>query len=238
MRSLWLMASRFRRSSNSVAGVIPGVSFQLLNTTSAPVQVQITNDNAAIAQSVAGFVKDYNAVISAMSAQEGNNASGTAQPLFGSPVISAMQQQLSGVLATQGSGGLASISDLGIAVQKDGTLALNSDQLNSTLGSEYADVQNFFQAAGSFGLAMSAAVDASGAESPTGIVATSLKQNSNIESSLNDTLTKLDANIATQKSTLTAELNAANQTLQFIPMQVNEVNELYSAISGYQQQKG
>ncbi len=226
-------------ASNTVSNVIPGVTFQLLDTSSSPIQVQVTNDAATVAQSLAAFVKDYNAVVSAMDAQEGNNSSGQAQPLFGSPVLSGLQQQLASVLVTPaGSGTISGISALGISIQKDGTLALNSDTLNSALESNYTDVQNFFQAAGGFGLAMSAAVDASGAESPTGMIATAMKQNASIEGSLNDTLTRLDSTIAAQKTSLTAQLNAANQTLQFIPMQVNEVNELYSAISGYQQQKG
>ena len=48
----------------------------------------------------------------------------------------------------------------------------------------------------------------------------------------------LDGRIATQKTTLTAQLNAANQTLQAIPLQLTMVNEIYSAITGYNQQKG
>jgi flagellar hook-associated protein 2 len=45
----------------------------------------------------------------------------------------------------------------------------------------------------------------------------------------------MDARIATQQTSLTTELNAANETLQEIPMQLNMVNEIYSAITGYNQ---
>jgi flagellar hook-associated protein 2 len=48
----------------------------------------------------------------------------------------------------------------------------------------------------------------------------------------------MDARIATQKTTLTNNLNLANQTLQAIPLQLTMVNEIYSAITGYNQQKG
>jgi flagellar hook-associated protein 2 len=34
---------------------------------------------------------------------------------------------------------------------------------------------------------------------------------------------------------LTAELNLANQILQAIPQMINQVNEMYSAITGYKQ---
>ena len=41
--------------------------------------------------------------------------------------------------------------------------------------------------------------------------------------------------LAAQKTMLTTELNTANQILQSIPSQLNQVNELYSAITGFNQ---
>jgi len=37
---------------------------------------------------------------------------------------------------------------------------------------------------------------------------------------------------------LTAELNSANEIMQELPTQLAGVNELYSAITGYNQQQG
>jgi len=45
----------------------------------------------------------------------------------------------------------------------------------------------------------------------------------------------MDARIATQQTSLTAALNSANQTLQSIPLQLNMIDEIYSAITGYNQ---
>ena len=45
----------------------------------------------------------------------------------------------------------------------------------------------------------------------------------------------MDARIATQQTNLTASLNAANQTLQAIPLQLNMIDQIYSAITGYNQ---
>ena len=44
---------------------------------------------------------------------------------------------------------------------------------------------------------------------------------------------KQEALIATQKANLTTELNTANQILQAIPEMIQQVNEMYSAITGY-----
>jgi flagellar hook-associated protein 2 len=220
-------------SSNTVSNVIPGVTFQLLNITSSPVQVQIANDTGSATTAISTFVKDYNAVISALNAQEGKDSSGNAEPLFGNPLIASIQQQLSSGLTTQQAGGIRSVGDLGFQVNGDGTLTINNDTLTQALTNQFTDVQNFFQAAGSFGVKMMTAVNNSGSSNPLGTLNQATQSNARIESSLNDSVATMDASIATQKTQLTAQLNAANQTLQLIPLQVNEINQLYSAITGY-----
>ena len=41
--------------------------------------------------------------------------------------------------------------------------------------------------------------------------------------------------ISAQQTSLTAELNSANEIMQELPSQLQGVNELYSAITGYNQ---
>jgi flagellar hook-associated protein 2 len=220
-------------SSNSVSNVIPGVTFQLLNITSSPAQVQIANDTGSATTAISTFVKDYNAVVSALNAQEGKDSSGNAEPLFGNPLIASIQQQLSSALTKQQAAGMRSIGDLGLQVNGDGTLTINNDTLTQALTNQFTGVQSFFQGAGSFGVNMMTAANSSGSSAPLGTLKQAAQSNARIESSLNDSVATMDASIATQKTQLTAQLNAANQTLQLIPLQVNEINQLYSAITGY-----
>jgi flagellar hook-associated protein 2 len=220
-------------SSNSVSNVIPGVTFQLLNITSSPAQVQIANDTGSATTAISTFVKDYNAVVSALNAQEGKDSSGNAEPLFGNPLIASIQQQLSSALTKQQASGMRSIGDLGLQVNGDGTLTINNDTLTQALTNQFTGVQSFFQGAGSFGVNMMTAANSSGSSAPLGTLKQAAQSNARIESSLNDSVATMDASIATQKTQLTAQLNAANQTLQLIPLQVNEINQLYSAITGY-----
>lgn len=60
-----------------------------------------------------------------------------------------------------------------------------------------------------------------------------LQQNTQIEAGLNTNITNQESLITQQKTTLTAELNLANEQLQAIPQQLNEMDQIYSAISGY-----
>jgi flagellar hook-associated protein 2 len=109
-------------ASNTVANLIPGVTFQLLapspsETTSSgtsleQVQVIIGNDNTDVESTVNQFVTDYNSLVSAMSTQEGNDSSGNPEPLFGSPTLTLLQQLLmNGINEQNPNGYLTAISD-------------------------------------------------------------------------------------------------------------------------------
>jgi flagellar hook-associated protein 2 len=66
-----------------------------------------------------------------------------------------------------------------------------------------------------------------------GAISLALSEDTSEESTLNDDVSRQEALIATQKTSLTTELNTANQVLQSIPQQIQEVNEMYGAITGY-----
>ena len=221
-------------SSNTVTNAIPGVTFQLLSSSAAPVQVQITNDTADIGTAMSNFVSAYNAVVKDINTQEGNDSSGNPEPLFGNPTMSLLQSGLSGALfGTAASGAIKDITQLGLSVNNDGTLTLDADTLNSALNSNFADVTGFLQNAGSFGQTMATTLNNLGTQAPNGAVFLAQQQNSTQEAALNLDITNENSVLAAQKTTLTNELNTANQILQSIPSQLNQVNELYSAITGF-----
>lgn len=74
-------------ASNTVSNLIPGVTFQLLSTSSpgSEVQVVIANDNSGVESAVNQLVTDYNSLLSAVNTQEGNTSSGTPEPLSARP---------------------------------------------------------------------------------------------------------------------------------------------------------
>jgi flagellar hook-associated protein 2 len=223
--------------TNTITGAISGVTMQLLGKSANPVQVQIDNDTSSVTTALSTMVKDYNAVVSALSAQEGKDATGKAQPLYGSPLISQLQQMLSSAINTPSSSSLTSATQIGLSLNGDGTLTLNTDQLTTALNDNYSGVQALFQNTNSFGLNLEQAVNNAGTGSTKSILTQAQTANSNAETNLNSTISTMDARIATQQTNLTNELNAANQTLQEIPMQLNMVNEIYSAMTGYNQKQ-
>jgi flagellar hook-associated protein 2 len=229
-------------ASNSVSNVIPGVTFQLLSAAPGTnVQVEITNNNGDVESAISKFVNAYNAVMKDLNTEEGNNSAGNPQPLYGSPVIATLQSQLQQALDfTQSSGAVTSLTQLGVSVNNDGTLLLNTDTLQSELASNYQDVVKFFQPSGSFisfGGNFTTALNNMGNSTTNGIVTLALKENATQESTLNKNISNEEAIITTEKANLTTELNQANYILQAIPAQINEVNQIYSAITGYNEKQ-
>jgi flagellar hook-associated protein 2 len=223
-------------SSNTVTDAIAGVTFQLLATsaTSTPVQVQITDDTTDIATAISGFVSAYNTVIGDINTQEQSSAGGTSAPLLGSPLIAQLQESLTGSLFSgAASGSINNITQLGIGINNDGTLTLSADTLTSVLNSNLADVTGFLQNSKSFGQTLATVLNNLGTQAPNGAVFLAQQQNGSQETALNADITNENAILATQKTQLTDELNAANQILQSIPSQLNEVNSVFDSLTGF-----
>ena len=222
--------------SNTVTGAISGVTFQLLSSASpnTNIQVQVTDNTTDIGTAVSNFVSAYNTVVKDINTEETNSSTGTAPALLGSPILAQLQSQLTGALfGGSASGSINNLGQLGISMNNDGTLTLSSDTLNSALSSNLSDVAGFFQNSGSFGQKLSTAVNNLGTQAPNGVIFLAQQQNAAQEKALNEDITNENALLSAQKTQLTNELNTANQILQSIPSQLNQVNELYSAITGF-----
>jgi len=225
--------------SNTVSNAIPGVTFQLLGSSpSTQIQVEITNNNTDIETAMGNFVAAYNAVINDINGQEKNDSSGKAEPLYGNPTLALIQNQIAGSLFSgTASGAITNITKLGIGLNNDGTLTLNADTLNSALNSNFSDVTGFLQNSGSFGQTLASSLNHLGTQAPNGAVYLAQQQNSAQEKALSTNISNEDTLLAAQKIQLTNELNMANQILQSIPSQLNQINEIYSAITGYNQNR-
>ena len=228
-------------ASNTVSSAIPGVTFQLISTNASPVQVQITNDTASVATAVSTLVTAYNSVLKDIKTQEGKDSSGNPEPLYGSPTLGLLQTQLSlgllaGSTATYSGGATTAINNLaalGVNFNQDGTLALDSDTLTAALTNNFTGVVGFLQNANSFGSNFTSTLNGLSTTATTGVLHVAQQQNASQEQALNASIKTEDALLAAQKITLTTELNTANQILQGIPQQISQINEIYSAVTGY-----
>ena len=121
-----------------------------------------------------------------------------------------------------------------MSVNDDGSLSLNGDTLNTELNTDFSGVVSFFQNSNSWGSGFSTTLSNLGNSSTTGTLTLALSSNASTESSLHQNISNQDLLISAQQISLTLELNSANEILQSIPSNLNNVAELYSAITGYQ----
>lgn len=119
-------------STNTVVGLIPGVTFQLLapstkesDGTLESIQVVIGNDNTAVESTVNTMVSDYNSLISSVNTQQGDNTSGVPLPLFGSPTLTLLQQQLLGGLNKSNPNGYMAPITNGLNTVLSGSMTLS-----------------------------------------------------------------------------------------------------------------
>ena len=150
-------------ASNTVTNLIPGVTFQLLATTAStsPVQVVIANYNTGVESVVEALVTNYNSLLSAINTQEGYDSAGNAEPLFGNPTLSMLQQDiLSGINATNPNGHLDSISTTsGATISGSMTIKVGTGSVQTiSLSSSQNSISSLADAINSADIGVTAAV--------------------------------------------------------------------------------
>lgn len=160
---------------------------------------------------------------------------GTAGTLSVSSSIMDTTSLASSTLDYTNSSDISTLANLGITIsdKDDGSLDYDANTLDAVLNSDYHGVMGFFQNANSWGRTFAAMLTNAGTSASTGILALASRSNSSIESTLNAEISKEQSYISAQQTSLTAELNSANEIMQELPSQLNGINELYSAITGY-----
>ncbi len=135
-------------ASNTVSNTLQGVTLNLLKTGTASLNTSL--DQTAIKTAVQGFVSAYNDTAKTLSGLTAYDAS-TKQGglLLGDSTTQRIQSSIRGVLtsAIQGNG-YTTLSQIGVAFQKDGALALDSNKLQTALTANPTAVASLFATSG------------------------------------------------------------------------------------------
>src|SRR5580698_5347084 len=220
-------------ATNTVTGVIPGVTLNLQSASpGTEVTLGVTPDTAQASTAINQFVTDYNTLISAVSAQFKDVAGSGQGVLSEDPTVQSLQSDLLGSLdftATSGSGGSStttSLASLGISVNSDGTLTVDSGALNDALQNNFSQVQNFFQGAALNGFANSLDQQLTSFVSPAdGAFTLDLQSLNSENTTLQDDINNFQANIITPlKAQLQSEYSQAEIALQQLPNELKNID--------------
>ncbi|MFJ1469552.1 flagellar filament capping protein FliD [Massilia orientalis] len=137
-------------ADTTVDDVIQGVSLDLSSTGSTTLTV--SQDKSSVTDAINGFVKAYNDLNKTIGGLTSYNAdTKTGGPLQGDSAVRSIQTQLRRALGTQVEGlnsNLTNLGQIGVAFQKDGSLAVDSTKLNNAMSSNFSGISGLFAAVG------------------------------------------------------------------------------------------
>jgi len=214
-------------SSNVVSGAIQGVTLTLTAKTTNPATLTVQRDTGSVQTAINSFVSAYNALYSQMKSVSAYTTSGssTTPVLAGDRTVRMMMDQVRGILTTAASGGTYSyLSNIGIAIQKDGTLQVDSSKLSSALSTNFAAVSSLFSSTTGFTTRLNtwanSALDVGGLISTrTTNLTTSIKTFNDQIDHLNVRMAALQQQYTTTYSNLNMFLAQANSTTNYLNQQ-------------------
>ncbi len=124
-------------ATNAMTGVIDGLTLNLNKVSSTPVNVTATLDTGSVQTAIKTFASAYNAMVTYLGNQTkydpGSKAAGVLQ---GDSAATNLQERLRAMAGSSSSAasGFARLSDIGLEVQRDGTLTVNQTKLDAATG--------------------------------------------------------------------------------------------------------
>jgi flagellar hook-associated protein 2 len=226
--------------SNTVTGVIPGVTLTLSGTSSTPVTLAVQPDLTQVATAINNFLSAWNQVMNDINAQNTYSGSGTAPPLLGDPSLDLLQSQLLNDITTSlnGNGAAVNLQSIGIHLQADGTLTTtaptpaDSMDLNDALANDFSAVQNLFQSTSPAGVAQTLNTDLTNLTDPTnGPLNVDMSSISSEVSDLNTQISDFQYQLQQTQAQLTTQYSTINTTLEQLPELLAQINDQLNSLN-------
>jgi flagellar hook-associated protein 2 len=141
----------FTSSSNTIGGIVPGVTLNLRSTSTAPVSVQVSNNVEPVLERTRKFVEDYNALVTRVREVTRFDTESNARGiLLGESSVQSLESELSSVFARQinDTGRYRIAADVGLRVGQNGQIELDEDKFRSAWADDPDAVTNVFARAG------------------------------------------------------------------------------------------
>lgn len=146
---LSINGTAIQSQSNKVSDALDGVTIELKKKTEAltPTKITLTRDTSSLNKAMEKLVTAFND-FNKLSKELGgfNTATGKLGTLGGDTTLRAADGQLRQLFGSTGAGlssaSLRNLSDIGISLQRDGTLKLDSTKLNKAIAQDFVGVAN------------------------------------------------------------------------------------------------
>ena len=162
-------------ASNTFSDAITGLNLTVSATTTSAFQVNVTDDKAAAKATVEAFVAAFNKLSSSLAELTKYDPSTKATAaLMGDSAATGIQSSIKSLSTTVGTGSTAykQLSDIGVEMQRDGTLKINTTKLDAAVANT-DQIKAFFTDAG--GMAAKLKTFTTNTLNTTGVITTRSK---------------------------------------------------------------
>lgn len=221
-----------RTSSNKLTDTLPGLTIQLSQVTTAPVEIGVSADLEAAKKNLQTFVDAYNTLNATLAnATKYDATSKTAGPLQGDSTAVGLQNALRGMMrSVSASSPFTRLSDIGIEAKTGGELSINATKLDAAL-TNLDGLKDLFTAtstdatARGFGLKVKAFAD--GLVNTDGLLSTktegiqaSLKRNGLEQERVNERASRSEVRFLAQYTAMDSAVSKLNGLSAFVSQQV------------------
>lgn len=224
-------------ASNTLTGVIDGLTLNLIKPTSGDVAVSVAADTASAKTAITEFVTAFNTLASFIRTQTAYNAdSKTAGALQGDQSTLALQSQLRAVIneGSSASSTWSRLSDIGLTLKGDGTLETNATKLDNALGN-LPELKKLLAGDGGSSAEMGfvrrfknladAALGSSGVfESRSSSLQASINRNEKSQDAMELKLEKTRARLQAQYSALDTRMASLTNLSSYMSQQITQMN--------------
>ena len=225
-------------ATNTVADAVPGITLNLLAPTTTAAQVTVGADKATAKTKIEAFQAAYNKIAASLAELTKYDAGAKkGAALQGDSTVVGLQNVLKGMLGAVGPGAATTkrLSDMGLELQRDGSLATNATKLDASLN-DLANLKTFFEtdsgSATTNGMARRIRDFAKTANGLDGSIdnrnkalKSSIDRNSKDQDKVSERITRTEARLYAQYSRLDASMASLSSLGSFVTQQVAQWNK-------------
>jgi flagellar hook-associated protein 2 len=222
-------------SSNTISSVIPGVTLNLAGAApNSTVSLSIAPDASQATSAINAFVTAWNKVVQDLNSQFDVASDGSGGgPLEADNTLRGIQSQLLSAVTTSisGNNGFVNLASIGVNMNDDGTLSVDSGVLSNALGSNFGSVQSMLQ--GTSGVATFLSTTLNQITDPSqGSITLDLQGMSQTSQSLTQQIDTMQSQLTVQNQALASQYAQMETTLQEMPLLQQQITQQLTSLTG------
>lgn len=226
-------------ANNQITGAVSGLTLNLQQVTTSPVTMSVAADTTTTTNKVNAFVTAYNQAIATMrNLTKYDPSTKTASALQGDSTAIGLQNALRQMVVSNGpaSSSFSSLSAVGISMQQDGTLSVNSAKLSTAITTNPSNLESLFDANGGSSstngiarrirdFALAANNTGGSVSNRTTALQTALTHNKTDVTKMQDRIAVIQARLYKQYNALDSNLTSLNSLSSLVNQQITTWNK-------------